>query len=143
MEQNARFSSAPVYQRDALVRPFQILTALTLVLVMIQAVLAGRGWYLSPDLIEVHGWIGNITFLAVIAQVGLVLAIGIPGSLGRKLLILTAVVAVLVMAQTGLGYSGRDSADAASWHIPNGVLIFGLAVAVAALASQLRTGDSV
>ena len=142
MDRTAQSSSAPAYARESLVKPLQGVAALILVLVMIQAVLAGRGWYIDFDLIEIHGWIGNITFLAVVAQVALVFAIGIPGSLGKRLLILSAAVAVLVMAQTGLGYSGRDSAAAASWHIPVGVLIFGLAVAVAALASQLQTGDS-
>ena len=35
---------------------------------------------------------------------------------------------VLVVVQIGLGYGGRDSGTAASLHVPNGVLIFGLSI---------------
>jgi hypothetical protein len=31
-------------------------------------------------------------------------------------------------AQIGLGYSGRETLEAAAWHVPMGVTIFGLAV---------------
>ena len=37
--------------------------------------------------------------------------------------------AALCFAQIGLGYVGRETAEAAAWHIPNGVLLMGLAVA--------------
>jgi hypothetical protein len=43
---------------------------------------------------------------------------------------------VLVTAQIGLGYAGRESAGAASWHVPNGVIIFGLTVALFGLVSN-------
>jgi hypothetical protein len=40
-----------------------------------------------------------------------------------------ALLGLLLFFQTGLGYVGRDSTLAASWHIPLGVTAFGLAVA--------------
>lgn len=40
---------------------------------------------------------------------------------------MTPLLALLVIVQTGLGYLGRDSADALAVHVPLGVLIFGIA----------------
>ena len=31
------------------------------------------------------------------------------------------------LAQVGLGYVGRETSQAAAWHVPTGVAIFGLA----------------
>jgi hypothetical protein len=33
---------------------------------------------------------------------------------------------LLSFAQIGLGYIGRDTAEAAAWHIPNGVLLMAI-----------------
>ena len=49
---------------------------------------------------------------------------------------------VLVVAQLGLGYSGRDSAGAAALHVPNGVLIFGITTALVALSANRRSPES-
>jgi hypothetical protein len=104
----------------------------TAVLVLAQAVLAGRGWFVDIDLIEVHGWVGNATFLAAITQVALAYVGWSRGAVGRLELGLSALLVVLLVAQLGLGYSGRESAGAAAWHVPNGVLIFGLSAAILA-----------
>ena len=53
-----------------------------------------------------------------------------------------AAIVVLMTLQIGLGYSGRDSADAAAWHIPNGVAIFGLAVYQVSQARALAKGTA-
>jgi len=45
-----------------------------------------------------------------------------------------AALVVAMFVQTGLGYAGRTTAGAASWHVPLGVAIFGLAVAHASAA---------
>jgi hypothetical protein len=45
---------------------------------------------------------------------------------------------LLVIGQLGLGYSGRESATALSLHIPNGVLIFGLSIAIVSQLPHLR-----
>ena len=52
-----------------------------------------------------------------------------------------ALLALLLFFQTGLGYVGRDSTLAASWHIPLGVAAFGLATA-ALLGSILVVGGA-
>jgi heme A synthase len=92
------------------------------VLILVQAFLAGRalfgGWSIT-----VHGVIGNVTF--VFALVTLVLAWR---ARHRPATTAAAVLVVLITAQIGLGYSGRETLEAAAWHVPLGVTIFGLAV---------------
>lgn len=126
-------------QRPNLVSPLKWLAALTAALILLQAILVGRGLYFDFDLIETHGIVGNITFLAVIGLLALTWLTGIPGSLGKRLLIITTVLTVLMVIQIGLGYEGRDSNQAASWHIPIGVLIMGVSVAILSLVHQIRT----
>ncbi len=116
---------------------FRWLTLVTAVLVLIQAVFAGRGISINYDFIDYHEIMANILFLVVVAQLVLVFLIGIPGQAGKRMLVLNAVLVVSVLVQTGLGYSGRDSMEARAWHIPLGVLIFGLTVLIAAMASRV------
>ena len=123
-------------------RAFRWAAAVTTVLVLVQAVLAGRGWFVDAGLIEVHGWVGNATFLAVVGQVVLAYAARNRWAAGRAELGLSALLLVLVIAQIGLGYSGRESSGAASWHVPNGVLIFGVTAAILALALPRRAGTA-
>jgi len=84
--------------------------------------MAGRalfgGWSIT-----VHGVVGNVTFIFALAT--LVLAWR---ARQRPAMTVAAVLVVLVSAQIGLGYSGRESLEAAAWHVPMGVTIFGLAV---------------
>jgi hypothetical protein len=91
--------------------------------VLVNAFIAGRTLIGEWDIV-VHGIIGNGVF--VLAVVALVLAVVMRA--GRATIGVAAALAVLVFAQIGLGYSGRESADALAWHIPNGVAIFGLSV---------------
>lgn len=105
-------------------------------LVIVQALLAGQGWFIDPGLIRIHGVIGNLTFIVAVVLTGLAVAT-------RRLrsgldLALVVVALVLVVAQIGLGYAGRESAAAASWHVPNGVLIFGVSVAILTRAFSPR-----
>jgi hypothetical protein len=95
--------------------------------VLVNAFIAGRSLIGDWDIL-VHGIIGNGVF--VFAVLALVLAVVLRA--GRTTVAAAALLAVLVFAQVGLGYSGRNSPDAVAWHIPNGVLIFGLAVWTAA-----------
>jgi hypothetical protein len=95
--------------------------------VLVNALIAGR--YLIGEWdIEVHGIIGNIVFVLALAVLGLAVYL----RQGRAAVITAAVLVILVFAQVGLGYSGRDSLGARAWHIPNGVLIFGLTTWIAA-----------
>jgi len=102
--------------------------------VLVQAFLAGRGLFVDFDLIEVHGYVGNAVLVLAVAQVILAFA-ATGGSAGRRVLVgLSGALVVLTIAQTGLGYVGRDEAEAAAWHVVNGVLIFGVATGHLALA---------
>lgn len=104
-------------------------------LILVQAALAGHSDVLFGSInIEIHGFVGNAIFtlivvtlvLAVVTQVGAI-RIGVLGAL-----------ALLAIAQTGLGYVGRGSPEAAGWHVPLGVVIFGLAVYNIVLAREAR-----
>ena len=119
---------------NGLVRSYPWLTVLTGMSVLLQAILAGRGWFMDYDLIEVHGVIGNLTFLLVILLViGAWLGLQ-AGVMTNTELILSIALIVLTAAQFGLGYGGRDSRTAASLHIPNGILITGLTSALIAIS---------
>jgi hypothetical protein len=121
------FDAAPVYRW---------VTVVTTVLVLIQAVLAGRGWFVDFDLIDIHGMVGNLVFVVTIGQTALVYLGRKRGGFSNLELGLNVAIVVLVIAQLGLGYSGRDTAGAAALHIPNGVLIFGIATAL--MTMQLK-----
>ena len=91
------------------------------VLVLVQAALAGQHLF-QGDSITLHGILGNITFSLTVA--GVVLAVVTRGS-GLVFGLAVALVA-LTFSQVGLGYVGRETLEAASFHIPVGVAIFGL-----------------
>lgn len=93
-----------------------------MVLVLLQAVVAGR--FLFGDWkIEIHGWMGNASF-----ALGMLLtALAVRGGAGRRCVATALVLTVAMFAQVGLGYAGRTAPAAASWHVPLGVAIFGLA----------------
>ncbi len=107
------------------------LSGITIALVLLQAVLIGQGLYLGGrSLIAIHGWIGNVTFVGTIVLVGLIV-IGVRrGELSRNALTLGVLIALLIVAQIGLGYSGRGGGVPAALHIPNGVLIATLLAAL-------------
>ncbi|MGH2558706.1 MAG: hypothetical protein ACRDJH_06550 [Thermomicrobiales bacterium] len=138
--QPSAMGSAPgEFQRPQLAMPFIAVAVLSAVLVFLQALLAGRGWYVDRDLFDIHEIVANVVFLAVVAQVALVFALGVPaGSFRAQLLTVNALLVVLVIAQIGLGYGIRDSSEAGAWHIPNGVRLFGLSAYNLALLSRLR-----
>ena len=107
------------------------LSAITMALVLIQAVLIGQGLFLGdPSQITLHGWIGNLTFVGAIVLAGFVAICVRRGELNRSALGLGVVIALLTVAQIGLGYSGRGGGTPAALHIPNGVLIATLLAAL-------------
>jgi hypothetical protein len=121
---------------NALVGWYPWLAALTGVSVLVQAFMAGRFLYGLSDLVEEHGFLGNLTFILVIllvvgAWLGRQSGVMTSTDLGLALLLL-----VLVAAQFGLGYS--DSRSASAIHIPNGVLVTGLTFAVISRAFTRR-----
>ena len=131
-------ASSPVASRAKLLNAYRGIAHVLPLLVLVQAWMAGHSdalGYGSFD-ITIHGIVGNVSYLLAVAA--LVLALVARASKGA--VVVAAVVVVLMTIQIGLGYSGRDSADAAAWHIPNGVAIFGLAVYQVSVATALAKG---
>ena len=57
----------------------------------------------------------------------------------RWILASVGVLVVLVVIQIALGYQLRDgSGEAGAWHVPNGVLIFGLSVFIHTQLPRLK-----
>jgi hypothetical protein len=143
-----RASEAPApvaAARPGALRALAGCAALMALLILIQAALAGRflaysGEARAADLQRLHGYLGNAVFLLALVQVGLVVWAGIVGRARGTLLGTTVLVLVLVTAQIGLGYAGRENAFPASLHLPNGVLLFGLSMATISLALRARRG---
>lgn len=126
-----RSETAPGLNRPGLLTATKAVASLYVALVLLQAIIAGRGWFKDFSLIKTHGWIGDGVFLVAVVQA--VLAFMVFGSRSR-LALAGAVLVVLTAIQLALGYSstsGSGNAAAASLHIPNGVLIFGIATAFA------------
>ncbi|HVX30069.1 MAG TPA: hypothetical protein VHA53_06275 [Nitrolancea sp.] len=115
-------------------RAIRITAPLILVLVLIQAVMAGRGLMYGGNAITIHGGIGNLTFLVALAQLILVLLAGLRGPGRWPLVITNTLLFVLLIVQLGLGYGGNENPVAAWWHIPNGVFLFGVATVATCLA---------
>jgi hypothetical protein len=128
----------PAATRPSLVQALRFVAPLVPLLILIQAFFAGRGLFLDNDLIDVHGGLGNVTLLLVIVQAALVLFAGLRGSTRIPLIAISLLLVVLVFVQLALGYSGRDGGQAAAWHVPNGVLLFGLSLGVNARIARYR-----
>ena len=114
-------------------RLYPPLAVVVAVLVLVQSVLAGRALFGSWS-ITVHGVVGNATF-ALAALVAVVAGVG---RVGRHAVGVAVALTLVLTAQIGLGYAGRESVEAAAWHIPNGVLAFGLAVYQVMFARSAR-----
>lgn len=105
-----------------LLRVRKILAGVVAVTVVLLAFLAGRFLFLGDLVIESHGYIGNTVFLLALVNLGLALADRADG----PELAVAGMIALLTFTQIGLGYVGRETADAAALHVPNGVLLMGL-----------------
>lgn len=98
-------------------------------LVLVQAFLGGRGFFVRYGLLAVHEQLGRGIFAVALAG-AVVAALGARRrQLERPSLLLALALPVLVAVQFTLGYNSQTHAEAAAWHLPTGVLIFGLAVA--------------
>ena len=127
--------------RSGVLTALRIVAPLISALVFIQAIFAGQGMFVDRDSIEIHGGIGNLTFLLVLAQAVLVWFAGLRGRDRAALIGMSLALLVLVVAQLGLGYSGRDGGTPAALHVPNGVAIMALSVGIATFIARLRAAD--
>ncbi len=135
-------SSESRLKRPNLVLYYRIAAILMVALVLVQAFLAGRGLYDDLDYFDIHEMVANLVLLDGLALVGLAIAIGAPAAWRTALIAPNVVLVVLVVVQISLGYSISDSTEAGAWHIPNGVLIFGLSVFILALLPRLKEASS-
>lgn len=133
-------ASSPVASRTKLLNGYRALAGLLAVLVLVQAWMAGHSSVLGfGDLdIVAHGIVGNVSYLIAVG----VLVLTIVARANKASIGVAAAVVVLMTVQIALGYSGRDSNDAAAWHVPNGVAIFGLAVYQVSQARALARGTA-
>ena len=108
--------------------------------VVLQAVLAGQAWFVSPGLFGLHGGIGHGVLMLAVLTAGLAWVC----ELSRPAAILASVAVVGLIGQTGLGYVGHRGgvALASALHVPLGVSILGLTVAVAVLVTVRRADDA-
>jgi hypothetical protein len=105
--------------------------ALTIAIVLIQAFLIGQALYIGDaSRFALHGYLGNVSFVGAVVLAGLLVMAHRRGELPRSAMTLGFVVAVLMVAQIGLGYSGRGGGLPAALHIPNGVLVTSLLAAL-------------
>lgn len=107
--------------------------------ILVQAIFAGQGLFVDTDSFDIHGGLGSLTLLLALIQAVLVFFAGFRGrGAGVALGVSLALVALLIV-QLGLGYSGRDGGNAAAWHVPLGVAIFGMSVGNISTLSRLRS----
>lgn len=122
------------FQSSTLFVWYRSLVGLVTALILVQAALAGRFLFIDPGTVDAHEIIGNL--LVVLVAFQLLMAYLLRSAIGFPMAVLNAVLATLVVAQVGLGYSGRDNADMASAHVPIGVLTFGVSMLIAGWAFQ-------
>ena len=104
---------------------YRWVSILTAVLLLLQPILAGQFLYNGKDdLKDVHEALSNVILLTAAGQ--LVLAYLARKTFGVGLVGHNFGLLVLVIAQIGLGYAGRDNSDNLAYHIPLGVLLFGM-----------------
>lgn len=108
---------------STITRARKVCAAVIAATVFLLAVLAGRFLFLGDLIIETHGYIGNAVFVIALAN----LALGLADKADGGEMAVAGLIALLTFTQIGLGYVGRDTADAAALHVPNGVLLMGLA----------------
>lgn len=112
---------------------FRWVGAVLTALVLMQAVLAGQFLNTQAEARGVHRIIGE--FLGLLAVVLMAQGYRLRG-FSPSAWWLSVAVFLLVVAQTGLGFAGREVATAAALHVPVGVLTFGVALLT---AMPLRT----
>jgi hypothetical protein len=104
---------------------YRWVSILTAILLLIQPVLAGQFLYNGHSgMKDVHEALANVIFITAAGQ--LVLAFLARRTYGVGLVGHNAGLLVLIVAQIALGYSGEDHPKDLAYHIPLGVLLFGM-----------------
>lgn len=116
------------------VRHFRLASGAVAALVLVQAALAGQFLTANADALTAHRLVGEGLGLVAVVVVGCGFRVR---SELPALWWLALGLAALVLAQTGLGFVGRDSSWAAALHVPVGVGTFG--AACIGLMPRLRT----
>lgn len=117
-----------------LISAFKGICHLVTFLVLLQAMLAGM--FISGEEIDakdVHEMVANLMFVVIVIQ--LVLAYLVRDWSRFGLWIWVLLLLVMVIAQTGLGYAGRDESLPVAMHVPLGVFIFGFSMLISVMAS--------
>lgn len=114
-------------------RPLMVLAWLVVAGVMLQALLAGQAQFVSPELFALHGGIGHGVLLVSVLLATFTWLAGTR----RVTAVLATLSTLALIGQTGLGYAGRRGqiAEASAAHVPLGVAVLGVSVAVAVLLS--------
>jgi hypothetical protein len=101
--------------------------------ILAQAALAGQALFVDGALFGLHGGLGHGVLLIAIATTILALV----GRAGATAVVLSVLLVGGLLAQTGLGYVGHRTASAmaSSLHIPLGVALLGLSVALATVVT--------
>lgn len=106
---------------------YRVLVNVFTLVVLAQAALAGQFLNGNAALVATHRMLGE--GLPVLALVLTVLAVvSRRGTSPGVLLVPTVILLLLTVAQTGLGFVGRETLGARSLHIPVGVALFGLGI---------------
>ena len=123
--------------RSPLLRAYVGLAHAVTFFIFVQALLAGR-WASSGTMPGLHELVANFLFLLGAALV-VVAFFARRQDAGAPSFILwfSLALLVLIVAQIGLGYTARDNPDMRAWHLPLGVLLFGVGVANSVAVSRL------
>jgi hypothetical protein len=103
------------------------------VVILAQAVLAGQAWFVDPSLFALHGGLGHGLLLLSALVATFTWLVGT----SKVVALLSTLVALGLVGQTGLGFAGHRGglAIASSLHVPLGVALLGASVAVGVLLS--------
>jgi len=130
--------STPVTTTNPDAKLFRLVGAVLAVLVLVQAALAGQFLTAGGGTKGVHRILGEFLGVVAVALAAQGYRIRRVSPVGWRL---SLFVLALVVAQTGLGFAGRDIAAAAALHVPVGVLTFGAAL-ITATPLQHRADQS-
>jgi hypothetical protein len=128
--------------RPGMLSAFKALTFVNVLLIAVQAVLAGQWLVGHKGVIKAHEGIGLTIFFLAILQLVCAFLAGVDGRARAAALGSSAGFLVLVTVQVGLGFAGFDRPNQAqALHIALGVLLFGMATSNISIALRAGRGD--